>query len=243
MGTVAVRLADARKTYPGRTESVLDGVDLRISTGELLVVLGASGSGKSTLLRVIAGLDRLDGGEIDWDTDSSESPATGMVFQQPLLMPWLSVRDNVRFGARFARHRASFDPGYADDLLDRFGLGGLAERRVGELSGGQAQRVAVIRAVAVRPRLLLLDEPFSALDPAVRADLQSWLAGLVQEIGCTTVLVTHDIDEALRLGDRIVLIGAGGTVREEFTDLRSSAQPDLLRQRIIDRYRDSSVTV
>lgn len=243
MGTVAVRLADARKTYPGRAEPVLDGVDMQIGTGELLVILGASGSGKSTLLRVIAGLDRLDRGEIVWNTETSESPATGMVFQQPLLMPWLTVRDNVRFGARFARHRASFDPDHADDLLGRFGLGGLAGRRVDELSGGQAQRVAVIRAVAVRPRLLLLDEPFSALDPAVRADLQSWLAGLVREIGCTTVLVTHDIDEALRLGDRIVLIGAGGTVRAEFTDLGGSSQPDLLRQQIIDRYRDSSVTV
>lgn len=238
-----MRLADARKTYPGRTEPVLDGVDLQIATGELLVVLGASGSGKSTLLRVIAGLDRLDSGEIGWETETAGSPATGMVFQQPLLMPWLSVRENVRFGARFARHRASFDADHADNLLARFGLGGLADRRVGELSGGQAQRVAVIRAVAVRPRLLLLDEPFSALDPAVRADLQDWLAGLVPEIGCTTVLVTHDIDEALRLGDRIVLIGAGGTVRAEFTGLGDPAQRAELRQRIIDRYRDSSVTV
>ncbi|WP_280434738.1 ABC transporter ATP-binding protein [Nocardia carnea] len=243
MGTVAVRLADARKTYSGRGAPVLDGVDLRIGTGELLVVLGASGSGKSTLLRVIAGLDRLDAGEITWGTDPTESPAIGMVFQQPLLMPWLSVRDNVRFGARFARHRASFDPGYADGLLERFGLGGLAGRRIDELSGGQAQRVAVIRSVAVRPQLLLLDEPFSALDPAVRADLQDWLADLVRDIGCTTVLVTHDIDEALRLGDRIVLIGPGGTVREEFTGLGDSGERDSLRQRIIDRYRDSSVTV
>ncbi|MEU1522363.1 ABC transporter ATP-binding protein [Nocardia rhamnosiphila] len=241
MGTVAVRLAGARKTYPGRSEPVLDGVDLRIGGGELLVVLGASGSGKSTLLRVVAGLDRLDGGEISWGVGEDRGPATGMVFQQPLLMPWLTVRDNVRFGGRFARHRAGFDSGHVDDLLDRFGLAGLADRRPGQLSGGQAQRVAVIRAVAVRPRLLLLDEPFSALDPAVRADLQDWLAGLVREIDCTTVLVTHDIDEALRLGDRIVLIGSGGTVREEFRDLGDAGQRDHLRQRIIDRYRDSAV--
>ncbi|WP_040834891.1 ABC transporter ATP-binding protein [Nocardia brevicatena] len=241
MGTVAVRLADARKTYPDRNEPVLDGVDLQISVGELLVVLGASGSGKSTLLRVVAGLDRLDGGEISWD--SGASPATGMVFQQPLLMPWLTVRENVLFGGRFARHRTGFDSGYVDGLLERFGLAALADRRTDQLSGGQAQRVAVVRAVAVRPRLLLLDEPFSALDPAIRADLQEWLADLVREIGCTTVLVTHDIDEALRLGDRIVLIGSGGTVREEFRDLGGVDERDLLRQRIIDRYRDATVTI
>ncbi|MGW5382308.1 ABC transporter ATP-binding protein [Nocardia sp. NPDC003963] len=241
MGTVAVRLAGARKTYSGRTDPVLDGVDLEIGAGELLVVLGASGSGKSTLLRVVAGLDRLDGGEISWREGETGRPATGVVFQQPLLMPWLSVRDNVGFGGRFARHRAGFDPDHVAGLLDRFGLAGLADRRPDQLSGGQAQRVAVIRAVAVRPRLLLLDEPFSALDPAVRADLQDWLAGLVREIGCTTVLVTHDIDEALRLGDRIVLIGTGGTVRAEFRELGGAAERDLLRQRIIDRYRDSAV--
>lgn len=165
-----------------------------------------------------------------------------MVFQQPLLMPWLTVRDNVRFGGRFARHRSGFDPDHVDGLLGRFGLAGLADRRPDQLSGGQAQRVAVIRAVAVRPRLLLLDEPFSALDPAVRADLQDWLADLVREIGCTTVLVTHDIDEALRLADRIVLIGAGATVREEFRELGAADERDRLRQRIIDRYRDSAVT-
>ncbi|NUS92563.1 MAG: ATP-binding cassette domain-containing protein [Nocardia sp.] len=243
MGTVAVRLAGARKVYPGRADPVLDGVDLRIGAGELLVVLGASGSGKSTLLRVVAGLDRLDGGEISWGEGETGNPATGMVFQQPLLMPWLTVRDNVRFGGRFARHRAGFDPDHVDGLLEHFGLAGLADRRPGQLSGGQAQRVAVIRAVAVRPRLLLLDEPFSALDPAIRADLQDWLADLVREIDCTTVLVTHDIDEALRLGDRIVLIGSGGKVREEFCELGGSADRDRLRQRIIDRYRDSAVTL
>ncbi|NKY52651.1 ABC transporter ATP-binding protein [Nocardia vermiculata] len=242
MGTVAVRLAGARKTYSHRDQPVLDGVDLEITAGELLVVLGPSGSGKSTLLRIIAGLDRLDGGSIGWD-DGHANPTTGMVFQQPLLMPWLSVRDNVRFGGRFARHRADFDAATADELLERFGLAGLADRTPDQLSGGQAQRVAVVRAVAVRPRLLLLDEPFSALDPAVRADLQDWLADLVAELGCTAVLVTHDVDEALRLGDRIVLLGDRGAVREEFRRTGDDGQRDTVRQRILDRYRDDSVTV
>ncbi|WP_063002450.1 ABC transporter ATP-binding protein [Nocardia mikamii] len=242
MGTVAVQLAAARKSYAHHGTPVLAGVDLEIAAGELLVILGPSGSGKSTLLRIIAGLDRLDGGSIGWG-DGQQNPATGMVFQQPLLMPWLTVRDNVRFGGRFARHRADFDPAGTDALLERFGLAGLAGRMPDELSGGQAQRVAVMRAVAVRPQLLLLDEPFSALDPAVRADLQEWLAALVADLGCTTVLVTHDVDEALRLGDRIVLIGHGGTVRAQFPRPGSDDERNTLRHSIIDRYRDVSVTV
>ncbi|PPJ24893.1 nitrate ABC transporter ATP-binding protein [Nocardia nova] len=243
MGTVAVRLAGARKSYAHHGTPVLDGVDLEITAGESLVILGPSGSGKSTLLRIIAGLDRLDGGSIGWGEGRQANPATGMVFQQPLLMPWLTVRDNVRFGGRFARHRGDFDPAAADALLERFGLAGLADRMPDQLSGGQAQRVAVMRAVAVRPRLLLLDEPFSALDPAVRADLQDWLATLVADLGCTTVLVTHDVDEALRLGDRIVLIGHGGTVRAQFPRPTSDDERNTLRHSIIDRYRDMSVPV
>lgn len=243
MGTVAVRLAGARKSYARHGAPVLDGVDLEITAGELLVILGPSGSGKSTLLRIIAGLDRLDGGSIGWGEGGQANPTTGVVFQQPLLMPWLSVRDNVRFGGRFARHRDDLDPGAADALLERFGLAGLADRMPDELSGGQAQRVAVMRAVAVRPRLLLLDEPFSALDPAVRADLQDWLAALVADLGCTTVLVTHDVDEALRLGDRIVLIGHGGRVRAHYARPGTEDERNTLRQSIIERYRDTSVTV
>ncbi|VFA95467.1 Sulfate/thiosulfate import ATP-binding protein CysA [Nocardia farcinica] len=238
MGTLAVQVSGGRKSYPGRPAPVLDGIDLAVAAGETLAVLGASGSGKSTLLRVLAGLDRLDGGTVDW-SGSPVPPATGTVFQQPLLMPWLTVGDNILFGGRFARHREGFDAAHARDLLGRFGLGALAERYPDQLSGGQAQRVAVIRAAAVRPRLLLLDEPFSALDPAVRADLQDWLRGLVRELSCATVLVTHDVDEALRVADRIVLIGPGAAVRE---DLRVTGEdPAHVRERIVAGYRETAV--
>ncbi|WP_067651397.1 ABC transporter ATP-binding protein [Nocardia harenae] len=236
MGTLAVRIADGHRSYADTP--VLRGLDLAVPAGETLAVLGASGSGKSTLLRVLAGLDRLDAGTIDWD-GAATPPATGTVFQQPLLMPWLTVRDNILFGGRFTRHRDGFDREHALGLLARFGLGDLAGRYPDQLSGGQAQRIAVIRAAAVRPRLLLLDEPFSALDPAVRADLQDWLRELVAELSCTTVLVTHDVDEALRLADRIVLIGPGAAVREDVRLI--GADPVAVRERIVAGYRETVV--
>jgi ABC-type nitrate/sulfonate/bicarbonate transport system ATPase subunit len=244
VGTVAVRIVNGYKSFAGRRTPVLQGVDLDIATGEFLVVLGSSGSGKSTLLRIVAGLDHLDRGAIDWpDSDDDTRPHTGVVFQQPFLMPWLTVRDNIAFGGRFAAHRERFDTAYADELLDRFGLSALAGYYPEQLSGGQAQRIAVIRAVAVRPRLLLLDEPFSALDPATRADLQSWLAELARDLAFTTVLVTHDIDEALRLGDRIALFGRGGTVQQEWRiGNLDNGHRDGLRTDILAHYRDSSLT-
>ncbi|MGX6509186.1 ABC transporter ATP-binding protein [Rhodococcus sp. SJ-2] len=244
MGTLEVRVAGAYKSFAGRREPVLQGLDLDVPTGEFLVLLGSSGSGKSTLLRIIAGLDHLDRGEIDWPSaDGDTRPHTGVVFQQPYLMPWLTVRDNIAFGGRFKNHRERFDITYADELLARFGLSGLAGYYPDQLSGGQAQRIAVIRAVAVRPRLLLLDEPFSALDPATRSDLQSWLGELARELAFTTVLVTHDIDEALRLADRIALFGRGGTVRQQWriADVNQDERAPL-RTEILEHYRDSSLT-
>lgn len=244
MGTVAVRITNGYKSFAGRRAPVLQGVDLDIATGEFLVVLGSSGSGKSTLLRIVAGLDHLDRGSVDWpDTEGDNRPHTGMVFQQPFLMPWLTVRENIAFGGRFAAHRERFDTTYADSLLERFGLSSLAGYYPDQLSGGQAQRIAVIRAVAVRPRLLLLDEPFSALDPATRSDLRSWLGELARDLGSTTVLVTHDIDEALELADRIALFGSSGVVHQEWTlgDM-SALDRDALRPAILAHYRDSSLS-
>ncbi|MFD6672883.1 ABC transporter ATP-binding protein [Rhodococcus zopfii] len=247
MGTVAVRITTGYKSFPGRSEPVLGGVDLDIDTGEFLVVLGSSGSGKSTLLRIVAGLDRLDTGAVTWpETDDATRPHTGVVFQQPHLMPWLTVRENIAFGGRFAAHRDRFDAAYADELLDTFGLAALGGYYPDQLSGGQAQRVAVIRAVAVRPRLLLLDEPFSALDPAIRADLQDWLSGLARDLGFTTVLVTHDLDEALRLADRIALFGPGGRVQQQWHldhDGFTESERQRLRTEIFARYRDTTLEI
>ncbi|WP_431962484.1 ABC transporter ATP-binding protein [Nocardia sp. bgisy134] len=220
---------------------VLDNVDISIDRGEFLAVLGPSGSGKSTLLRVLAGLEHLTAGTISWSADGAR-PRTGVVFQQSLLLPWLTVIENISLARRFTAHRHEFDHQYPDTLLRRFGLDRLAERYPSELSGGQAQRVAVLRAAATRPRLLLLDEPFSALDPATRIDLQQWLAELVADIEATVVLVTHDVDEAIALSDRIVLLDQG-RIRREWRDVRNGSDTSSLREDILQQYHPDEVVV
>lgn len=243
MGTRALQLTDGRKSYPGRPD-VLQGVDIGVDQGEFLVILGRSGSGKSTVLRIMAGLETLDSGTLEWfGQDGSTTPRLGVVFQQPLLLPWLTVRENIRLGGRFAANKDGFDPAFADELLSHFGLADLADSYPDQLSGGQAQRIAVIRAVAIRPQALLLDEPFSALDPAIRADLQVWLGQVADELGFTTVLVTHDVDEAITLGDRIALLGTAGLVRREWLCGAGAMAKDgpfdkvLLRTEILAEYR------
>lgn len=237
MGTHALRIANGGKHFG--TEPALTGIDLQIRTGEFLAVLGPSGSGKSTLLRICAGLDDLSSGTLTWSGDGSR-PRTGVVFQQPLLMPWLSVADNVAFARRFAAQRSGFDAEDAAKLITRFGLDHLAARYPDELSGGQAQRVAILRAVATRPQLLLLDEPFSALDPATRTDLVGWLRELARELDVTVVLVTHDVDEALSLAQRIVLLD-GGRIRADWT-VGSDGTPT--RGEVLAKYRaDAAVEV
>ena len=207
MAARALRLTGARLAYGDH--AVLDGLDLDVPRGETLVVLGASGSGKSTLLRVLAGLEPLADGHLE-QPDGPVHVAT--VFQQPLLLPWLDVRANVALGGRYRANRDRFDDAHVDELLALFGLDALAAAPVATLSGGQAQRVAVARAVAVRPDVLLADEPFSALDPATRRSLQSWLRDTARTLGLTVVLVTHDVDEALFLGRTVtVLDGSGRT--------------------------------
>ncbi|MDP7727063.1 ATP-binding cassette domain-containing protein [Mycobacterium sp. TY813] len=219
----------------------LNDINLTIDDGDFLAILGRSGSGKSTLLRVIAGLETLTAGTVEWSSANGVArPHTGVVFQQPLLLPWLTAGENVTIAGRFAANKATFQPGYAQELLQRFDLQRVADRYPDQLSGGQAQRVAIIRAVATRPRLLLLDEPFSALDPAIRADLQSWLAVLAAELGVTVVLVTHDVDEALLLAGRVVLLGPDGRIRREWQPAVTAAVrtgDDQLRQEILDQYR------
>nr|WP_242460662.1 ATP-binding cassette domain-containing protein [Mycobacterium paragordonae] len=219
----------------------LNDINLTVDDGEFLAILGRSGSGKSTLLRVIAGLETLTAGTVEWSgANGVARPHTGVVFQQALLMPWLTAGENVTIAGRFAANKATFQPEYAQELLQRFDLQRVADRYPDQLSGGQAQRVAIIRAVATRPRLLLLDEPFSALDPAIRADLQSWLAVLAAELGVTVVLVTHDVDEALLLASRVVLLGPDGRIRREWQPAVTAAVrsgDDQLRQEILDQYR------
>jgi ABC-type nitrate/sulfonate/bicarbonate transport system ATPase subunit len=217
--------------------AALGDIDLSVDVGEFVAVLGRSGSGKSTLLRVLAGLESLSAGTVSWPADGAR-PHIGVVFQNALLMPWLTVLDNVSYARRFSHRRNVFDVDYATDLMRRFGVDELAGRYPDQLSGGQAQRVSILRAVAGRPRLLLLDEPFSALDPATRADLQQWLSALAAELGITVLLVTHDVDEALALAQRVVLLGDGGRIRQQW----SLDGPDRseLRVDILDHYRVSA---
>jgi ABC-type nitrate/sulfonate/bicarbonate transport system ATPase subunit len=210
------------KAYGGRT--VLDGVDLDVPRGGRLVVLGASGSGKSTLLRLLAGLERPDAGTMS--SPDGRAVATAMVFQQPLLLPWLSVAENVTLGGRYKANQRRFSSDRATELLELFGLAELASARPAQLSGGQAQRVAIARAVAVRPDVLLLDEPFSALDPATRRGMQSWLRETATRLGLTVVLVTHDVDEAIHLGQEIAALDGSGRVGGRWSN---PVEPDVDR--------------
>ncbi|MDT0268995.1 ATP-binding cassette domain-containing protein [Streptomyces sp. DSM 44915] len=246
MGTLAVRLTGAtRRLGPaGRSRAVLDNLELTVERDEFLVVVGPSGSGKSTLLRILAGLEPLDAGTLarpDRPTAEGPPPPIGVVFQQPLLYPWLTVRQNIALGQRYRANRDRFDATAVDELLDRLGLDGLGDAWPDQLSGGQAQRVAVARAVVVRPDILLLDEPFSALDPATRATLQDWLREIVAALGLTVVLVTHDVDEALYLGRRIALLDGSGRVAATWDHQppadRAAVRDDPLRARVLAGYR------
>ncbi|MUM17619.1 ABC transporter ATP-binding protein [Mycobacterium sp. CBMA271] len=238
MGTDAVRITNATLHF-GSTVAFRD-VDIHATFGEFLAILGPSGSGKSTLLRVLAGLEELTSGTAVWTSDGVR-PRTGVVFQDALLMPWLTVAENIAFAKRFTLHRNGFDHGYVKDLVRHFGLQHLSDRYPDQLSGGQAQRVAILRAAATRPKLLLLDEPFSALDPATRADLQSWLANLAAELAVAVVLVTHDVDEALRLAHRVVLLGDDGRIRQEWSlGDDSASHHERIRREILVQYQPAA---
>lgn len=228
----ALTVRGVRKTYPGAAAPALDGVDLTLHHGETLAVLGPSGSGKSTLLRAIAGLEPLDGGTIEFG-DPDERLA--VVFQSPALFPWLSVRRNLALGGKYRRNQDRFDENHVTELLEILGLSALAHTPVQELSGGQAQRVSVGRALAVRPDVLLLDEPFSALDPATRADLQVWLRGLATDLDLTIFLVTHDVAEAIALGDRIGFFAGPRGFRRQWVPARDGTTAE----QILAHYRGS----
>lgn len=187
---------------------VLEGVDLRARPDEVLAVLGPSGCGKSTLLRVLAGFEPADAGEVRIDGAMVEapSPERGMVAQAGGLFPWLSLRDNLAFGPKAQRRPAAQTRAVVEDLLDATGLQGFADALPRQLSGGMRQRAAIAQVLANRPPVLLLDEPFGALDAQTRLRMHEWLRALLAERPTTTVLVTHDVEEALLLADRLVLL-------------------------------------
>ncbi len=193
------------KTYADGTEA-LRVIDLHACEGEIVAILGGSGCGKTTLLRLVAGLDEASTGTIELDGQclTGPHPLVSAVFQEPRLLPWLTTAQNIAFGGR---HQTKADRSAgAEALLNRVGLAGYGARWPRELSGGQQQRVAIARALIGRPGVLLLDEPFSALDPFTRSSLHDLLLDLWRDSQPTVVMVTHDIEEAVVLADRIVVM-------------------------------------
>ena len=198
----------------------LDRVSLEVSEGEILCLLGPSGSGKSSLLRIVAGVERPSSGRVRLNGVEVAGPGTfvdpenrrvGMVFQDFALFPHLTVSANVAFGLRgFSRHEADRA---VSAMLDRMGLGALAGSYPHMLSGGERQRVALARALAPRPRVLLMDEPFSSLDQQLRDQVRQHTLDLLRETGTTTVIVTHDAEEAMRIADRVALLHKGRVVQ------------------------------
>ena len=193
------------KIYPNGTHALQD-FSLSIGKGELVAVIGGSGCGKSTLLRLLSGLEAPTQGEISLEGRLLTEPDSlvNIVFQEPRLFPWLTVADNIGFGLR---HLASSERDeQVSAALEKIGLRGYEKRWIKELSGGQAQRVALARALVTKPAVLLLDEPFSALDAMTRVELQDHLIDLWRVNATTMLLVTHDIEEAAFLADRVVVM-------------------------------------
>ncbi len=209
---MAISLHDVHKSF-GAFKAV-DGVSLEVPEGSLSALLGPSGSGKSTLLRIIAGLEQPDSGEIAVGGQEAlqvppQRRGIGFVFQHYAAFKHMTVRDNVAFGLTVRRRPKAEIRERVDELLAIVGLSGYAERYPSQLSGGQRQRMALARALAVQPRVLLLDEPFGALDANVRAELRSWLRSLHADLGVTTLIVTHDQEEAMEVADQVVIMRSG----------------------------------
>jgi sulfate/thiosulfate transport system ATP-binding protein len=198
--------------------AALDGVSVKVANGELLALLGPSGSGKTTLLRIVAGLDWPDSGEVSFDGENAlvrgaAERHVGFVFQHYALFRHMTVFENVAFGLRVQpraiRKSEAAIRARVKELLDLVQLDWLANRYPGQLSGGQRQRIALARALAIEPRILLLDEPFGALDAKVRKELRQWLRALHGQIHVTSIFVTHDQEEALEVANRVVVMDKG----------------------------------
>ena len=207
-----VHLADLSRSYGGI--AALDGLDLLVEPGEFVSLLGPSGCGKTTALRILAGLETADTGRVlVGGEDITRTPANrrdmGMVFQAYSLFPNLSARDNVGFGVRLRKFGKEQERQRADELLELVGLSDQAGKYPHQMSGGQQQRVALARALAIRPRVLLLDEPLSALDAQVRVQLREEIRRIQTDLAITTLFVTHDQEEALAVSDRVGVMSRG----------------------------------
>ncbi len=198
-------LAHLDKVY-GNGAHALDDVSLDVEAGEIVALVGGSGCGKTTLLRLVSGLEAPTHGtvSVDGEAIAAPHPAVGIVFQEPRLLPWLTVAQNIGFGLEHLP--ASERRDLVEEALLKVGLAGYGPRWPRELSGGQAQRVSIVRALVTKPKVLLMDEPFSALDALTRATLQDHLLALWEASQPTLLLVTHDVEEAAALADRAVVM-------------------------------------
>ena len=232
-----VRIIDLRHEFDHRPALV--GVNLHIQSGSLTALIGPTGCGKTTLLELLAGLQTPTGGAITIDEEAVTGPRRDsiLIFQHHNLFDWLTVRDNVAFGLRNRGFSGRDARRQATEQLERVGLAGFADRVPGELSGGMRQRVALARALVLAPRLLLMDEPFGSLDHQTRRIMQRYLLSTWRQSKATIVLVTHDLDEALRLADRIVMFSAGPGRPVEVVDV-PVAHPRSLDDRRLREIRE-----
>lgn len=236
--STAIRLDSCAKTFPNGAKA-LDPMSLSIKGGETLIFLGPSGCGKTTTLRIIAGLESPDaGGKVLFDDEDVtklpiEHRNVGMVFQSYALFPNMNVRENIAYGLKI-RKVSSFDTKKrVNEMMEMMHIDELRDRDIDQLSGGQRQRVALARAIAVRPKVLLLDEPLTALDALLRERLRVDIDSLLRSLGITTVYVTHDQAEAMSLGDRIVVMDRGrvaqvGTPREIYFEPQGEFVADFI---------------
>lgn len=237
-GELTIRNLSKSYSINGRHLNVLQGVNNHIRAGESLAIVGASGSGKTTLLRVLAGLEDADRGEvlIDGQLVRGVGAERAVIFQEPRLLPWLTVLDNVAFplenrGLKRAEARV-----HARHYVELVGLGDFAEALPSQLSGRMAQRVGIARALTAKPEILLLDEPFGALDAMTKITMQEELARIWHEENVTMILVTHDLEEAVYLADRVLVLSKekGGRIREIDIDLprpRNRSEPRFVKFR------------
>ncbi len=204
----------------GSARTVFEGVSLDIHRREFICVIGPSGCGKSTLIRIVAGLDECSGGEVLLDGKSVAGPGRdrGMVFQGYTLFPWLTVKRNVMFGLEMQGKNGNAAESEARQWLDMVGLGRFEDSYPHELSGGMKQRVAIARALANEPRILIMDEPFGALDAQTRCQMQSYLLQIWKKVDVTILFITHDLEEAAYLSDRILVMGTNPGRVVEFID-------------------------
>ncbi|WP_409264650.1 ABC transporter ATP-binding protein [Pseudomonas sp. KCJK9000] len=234
-----VSVQKLQKSYGG--SPVFENIDCQIQRGEFVTLLGPSGCGKSTLLRCIAGLTPVDAGQILLDgVDivplSPQKRGIGMVFQSYALFPNMTVEQNVAFGLRMQKVKADESQQRVREALELVELGSFAGRYPHQLSGGQCQRVALARSLVTRPRLLLLDEPLSALDARIRKHLREQIRAIQRELGLTTIFVTHDQEEALTMSDRIFLMNQGRIVQSGDAETLYTAPADLFAAGFIGNY-------